>query len=213
LKHCKLESFSNVSTKRVVEQIESCITELTKDFRKELAGIGIGAPGVVTNGVVKYPPNFKVWKEVNLKKHFETVSPYFMVAIASPEKRKKMAMEIKNLGGINVSYFSSQAIISPYSEISEQGVIIQLNSQVSSDVILEEGAFLNVRCMLGHDVKIGKYTTLSPDVKILGNVTIGENCVIATGATIMPKVKIGNNVRIGMNKLITKDIPDNTDLF
>lgn len=148
-----------------------------------------------------------------LKKHFETVSPFFIVAIASPVKRRKMADEIKALGGINISFFSSQSLISLYSDFSEQGVIIQLGCQVSSEVILEEGVFLNVRCMLGHGVKIGKYTTLSPDVKLLGNTSIGENCVIATGVTIMPNVKVGNNVKIGMNKLITEDIPDNTELF
>lgn len=148
-----------------------------------------------------------------LKKHFETVSPFFIVAIASPVKRRKMVDEINALGGINISFFSSQSLISLYSDFSEQGVIIQLGCQVSSEVILEEGVFLNVRCMLGHGVKIGKYTTLSPDVKLLGNTSIGENCVIATGVTIMPNVKVGNNVKIGMNKLITEDIPDNTELF
>ncbi|HRN93585.1 MAG: hypothetical protein M9931_09445 [Chitinophagales bacterium] len=148
-----------------------------------------------------------------LKKHFETVSPFFIVAIASPAKRRKMAAEIKALGGINISYFCSQALISQFTEMSEQGVIIQLGCNVSSECVLEEGVFLNVRCMLGHGVKIGKYTTLSPDVKVLGNVSIGENCVIATGVTIMPNVKVGNNVKIGMNKLITSDIPDNTELF
>jgi glucokinase len=71
IKQYKTESYSNVNPKRVVSQIEKCITELKKGFSKKLLGIGIGAPGVVTNGVVKYPPNFKAWKEVNLKRHFE----------------------------------------------------------------------------------------------------------------------------------------------
>ncbi len=148
-----------------------------------------------------------------LKKHFETVSPYFVIAIASPSKRKEVASYLKSIGGINFSYFCSQSLISQYSQLSENGVIIQMSCQISSDVTLEEGVFINVRCLLGHDVKIGKYTTLSPDVKILGNVRIGENCVIATGVTIMPNVKIGNNVKIGMNKLINEDVPDNTNLF
>lgn len=148
-----------------------------------------------------------------LKQYFKTVSPYFITAIASPKKRKEMTTLIKSLGGINISFFCSQSLISRHSELSEDGVIIQMSCQISSEVILGEGVFINVRCMLGHDVKIGKYTTLSPDVKVLGNAVIGENCVIATGVTIMPNVKIGNNVKIGMNKLVTEDIPDNTNFF
>ena len=152
-------------------------------------------------------------KDSDLKEHFNTVSPFYIIAIASPKKRKFIADKLKDYGGINVSYFSSKSIISEHSEISEKGVIIQLNSQISSEVVLEEGVFINVRCLLGHDVKVGKYTTLSPDVKIMGNVSIGENCVIATGVTIMPNVKIGNNVHVGMNKLVTEDIPNDTKLY
>lgn len=67
VKQYKTESYSHISPKRVITQIEKCIQQLKKGFKKEIAGIGIGAPGIVTNGVVKYPPNFKGWKEIKLK--------------------------------------------------------------------------------------------------------------------------------------------------
>lgn len=71
IKHFKTETYSEISPKKVLSQIEMCIDTLKQDFKKEIIGIGIGAPGIVTKGVMKYPPNFKGWKEVNLKKHFE----------------------------------------------------------------------------------------------------------------------------------------------
>jgi sugar O-acyltransferase (sialic acid O-acetyltransferase NeuD family) len=154
-----------------------------------------------------------ITKLEDLKEHFISVSPFYIIAIASPKKRKFVSEMLINAGGINISYFCSKSLISRHTAISEKGVIIQMHSQISSDVVIDEGVFINVRCMLGHDVKIGEYTTLSPDVKILGNVTIGKNCVIATGVTIMPNVKIGNNVKIGMNKLVESDILDNTRLL
>jgi sugar O-acyltransferase (sialic acid O-acetyltransferase NeuD family) len=151
--------------------------------------------------------------EDQAKAFFEQTSRHFIVAVGSPAKRKYVAGFLEKLGGSNFSFFSSQSLISQHTDISENGVIIQINCQISSNVFIDEGTFLNVRCMIGHDVKIGKYTTLSPDVKVLGNVTIGDDCVIATGTTIMPKVTIGNNVKIGVNKVITDHIPDNTNLF
>lgn len=71
IKHYKTETYSEISPKKVLSQIEKCIDHLKKDFTKEIIGLGIGAPGIITGGVMKYPPNFKGWKEVNLKKHFE----------------------------------------------------------------------------------------------------------------------------------------------
>ncbi len=70
LKHYKTDTFSEISPKKVLSQIEKCINNLKDGFTKDLAGIGIGAPGIVTKGVMKYPPNFKGWKEVDLAKHF-----------------------------------------------------------------------------------------------------------------------------------------------
>jgi glucokinase len=71
IKLYKADSYSNVSPQKVFKQVGKCIIELKKGFNKKILGIGIGAPGIVTEGIVKYPPNFKSWKEVNLKKHFE----------------------------------------------------------------------------------------------------------------------------------------------
>lgn len=71
LKQFKIASGAEISPKKVTEQIEKCILKLKKGFGKELLGIGIGAPGIVTDGIVKYPPNFRNWKEVKLRDHFE----------------------------------------------------------------------------------------------------------------------------------------------
>jgi glucokinase len=70
LKEHKVESFADKSPQKVISQIEKCITALRKGFEKELAGIGIGSAGIVQNGVVKYPPNFKNWKTEDLKSYF-----------------------------------------------------------------------------------------------------------------------------------------------
>lgn len=145
--------------------------------------------------------------------YFKNESSFFISAIGSPRKRKAITLQMEEIGGKNFSYFCSKSLISQHSSVSERGVIIQINCQISSGVTIEDGVFINVGCLIGHDSIIGKWTTLSPRVTILGNVTIGENCVLATGVTVMPNVIIGNNVKIGMNKLVTENIPDDTQLF
>ena len=49
---------------------------------KTISGIGIGSPGVVQDGKVKYPPNFKNWKIVDLKNEIK--------------KKFKAAVEVDN---------------------------------------------------------------------------------------------------------------------
>ena len=156
---------------------------------------------------------FKVYKTFDeIEKHFKKNSKKFIAAIGSPKKRYQICNTIKEHGGEMTSFVSAKALISNYSEV-KKGVIVQLFCSVSSDVFLDEGCFINVGSILGHDVAIGKYTTISPAVKILGNARIGDFCVIGTNSVIMPNVTIGNNVKIGVGKIIENDIPDNTRLF
>jgi glucokinase len=68
IKKLSLDTYAGKGPKAVIKQIEKCIENLRPGFNKHITGIGIGAAGIVTNGVVKYPPNFKGWKEINLKK-------------------------------------------------------------------------------------------------------------------------------------------------
>lgn len=70
LKEFKVESCSEISPKKVIQQIEKSVEYLKNNFSSKISGIGIGAPGVVRNGKVFYPPNFKNWKIVDLKNHF-----------------------------------------------------------------------------------------------------------------------------------------------
>ncbi len=52
----------------VVEQIMKTITRMDEEYGKDsFQSIGIGAPGIVNNGIVKAPPNISGWDEVDLQ--------------------------------------------------------------------------------------------------------------------------------------------------
>lgn len=44
----------------------------------------------------------------------------------------------------------------------------------------------------------------------MGGSKIGDNCYISPGVKIVKPIKIGNNVVIGANAVVNKDIPDNS---
>lgn len=69
--HLKIESYAQKSPEKVINQISKCIEHLLSISNKKITGIGVGAPGIVKDGIVKYPPNFSGWKIVNLKKSLE----------------------------------------------------------------------------------------------------------------------------------------------
>lgn len=57
----------------IIHQIKKGIDSVIKEYEKEISGIGIGAPGVVSKkkGTVENAPNFSNWKRVHLGKIIE----------------------------------------------------------------------------------------------------------------------------------------------
>jgi glucokinase len=65
-----VDTLAHKGPKTVVSQIIKGINLVIGDYKKEIAGIGIGAPGVVSmeKGTVENPPNLPGWKNVALAK-------------------------------------------------------------------------------------------------------------------------------------------------
>lgn len=70
IKSYKTDTFASGGPKTVIKQIEKSVSKLLTGLNKTISGIGMGAPGIVTGGIVKFPPNFKGWKEVDLRTYF-----------------------------------------------------------------------------------------------------------------------------------------------
>lgn len=88
------------------------------------------------------------------------------------------------------------------------GTIICPGTIVTTNVKIGDFAIVNLNCTVGHDCKIGSFTTISPGVNISGNVTIGERCYIGTNAAIREGVTICDDVTIGMCAAVLNDITD-----
>jgi acetyltransferase-like isoleucine patch superfamily enzyme len=61
---------------------------------------------------------------------------------------------------------------------------------------------------IGHDCKIGKYSTICPGAIISGNVTICDGVFIGAGAVIRDGVYIGDNAVIGCGAVVVGTVLD-----
>ncbi len=62
---------------------------------------------------------------------------------------------------------------------------------------------------IGHNVRIGARTKITPMTIISGSVSIGEDCWIAPGVSIRDWRSVGNNVLVGIGSVVTKNLEDN----
>ncbi len=82
------------------------------------------------------------------------------------------------------------------------GAILQPDSKILENTIVNTGAILE------HDCSIGSHSHIAPGALLGGNVTVGECSHIGLGARILPGIQIGNQATVGAGAVVTENVSD-----
>lgn len=134
-----------------------------------------------------------------------------VIPVAAPAVKQKIYQKICHLSNI---VFPS--IVHPRANILEQstfklglGCIIQAGVLVSINVELKDFVYLNYNCTVGHDTKIGNFSTINPLAAVSGNVLINDKCLIGASSAIKQGLSVGENSVLGLGAFTVKSVPDN----
>ena len=109
-------------------------------------------------------------------------------------------------------------LVHPSSRISARaslgiGCFVSANCVVSTKTAVSDHVFINRGVLVGHHVSIGKYCSIQCGANIGGLAQIGERTYIGMSAVILDRVTIGKGCIIGAGSVVTKDVPDNTQVM
>ncbi|GCC50590.1 sugar o-acyltransferase sialic acid o-acetyltransferase neud family [Chryseotalea sanaruensis] len=128
-----------------------------------------------------------------------------LLAISDPKIRKQLidnwsqsAMPFQSLISEDVFLHSTVKL--------GKGIILCPGVKLTVDIQIEDFVIINLNSTIGHDVKIGRYSSLMPSVNISGNVTLGEGVFVGTGASILQGISIGDYAIIGAGAVVTASI-------
>ena len=89
-----------------------------------------------------------------------------------------------------------------------KGTLITAGCILTTGIELGDFVIVNLSSTIGHDAKIGNYTSVMPGCNISGGVTIGAGSLIGTGAQVLQYLNIGNDCKIGAGAVVTKSVGD-----
>lgn len=139
--------------------------------------------------------------------YFRTKDNRFVVAIGDNISRKQLSEKFEKLGGQNVNYISSKAVVSKYATIGEKGLIILPHLLIANGCSVANGCVILPNASLGHGCTINEYSLISGNV-CMSDTTIGSFSTVGIGASFKPGVKVGNYSFISVGTVVTKDIED-----
>jgi sugar O-acyltransferase (sialic acid O-acetyltransferase NeuD family) len=117
-------------------------------------------------------------------------------------KKKSQLLDLKFVNIIHPDVYMHTSNILGLGNIISKGVILTVNVKIGNHTII------NINTTIGHDCILDDFVTIMFGVHISGNVKIGEGTLIGSGAVILPNITIGKWSKIGAGAVVTKDIPD-----
>jgi len=129
------------------------------------------------------------------------------IALGEPAHRQKLYSAVKDSG------YRLATLIHPTVEIFDstdvkEGIIICVNSFISSNTTLGNNVCIQPHCQVFHDCILDDHVVMSPSARLAGGVTVGEGAFIGMGAIVKQKINVGKWSIIGIGSLVLHDVDD-----
>lgn len=122
--------------------------------------------------------------------------------------RQKIDLFLKEFNAKPITLVHQSAVIG-HNVTIQDGCVLGAGTVLTSNVSLGRHVHLNTHASVNQGSVIGNYSTLSPGVKVCGDVVIGECVQFGANSSVINMVNIGNNVTLGAGSVVIKDIPSN----
>ena len=128
-----------------------------------------------------------------------------LLVIGDPGFKKKVVGEMSAWLPQFASFVHSSALIHPTAKLGA-GCVICPRSVVSADAEVGDFVHVNLMSTVGHDVRLGSYSTLSAHVDLTGRVGVGEGVFFGSGARVLPGVQLGAQCRVGAGATVVRNL-------
>jgi len=137
----------------------------------------------------------------------------FVIAIGNPRVRIKVARRMAAEGDPRFATLIHKSCIAGPECKFAAGSIICAGCVLTTNINIGRHSIVNIGSTVGHDVNIGDFVTIAPNVSISGCVNLENGSEIGTAAAVRQGITIGAGGMLGMGSTLTKMISDNRFYF
>ena len=135
---------------------------------------------------------------------------YYVCAIGKSSIRKRVVEDkCDNLKIKAATLIHPSVIMSNNFNTIGEGSIVCAANVLTVNISIGKHSIINLDCTIGHDVKMGNFSTIYPSSNISGECIIGECTEVGTGTQVIQGKKIGDNCILGAGSVVINDINEN----
>lgn len=125
--------------------------------------------------------------------------------ISVSDIREKIFNEYKKNGYFFATIMHPSSIISSTVSLGE-GVQIMAGTILQSQTQISDNSIINTGVIIDHDCDIGAHVHIAPGCKLSGGIRVESNCHIGTGSTIIQGKIVGHHSLVGAGAVVVRDI-------
>lgn len=131
----------------------------------------------------------------------------FFVAIGSNTTREKVQEKFIEQGLSVISLIHPSAVIGTDVEIGI-GSVVMAGIVINSSTRIGKGCIINTNSSLDHDNVIEDYVHISPGASLAGTVKVGKGSWLGIGSVVSNNVSICSSCKLGAGAVVVKDITE-----
>ena len=132
----------------------------------------------------------------------------FACGIADPFIKEQIILSLKARGALFEQIIHPKASIGSFNTIGE-GVVIYPNAVITVNTIVGDYTTI-LSAGIGHDCKVGRFTTIGSRCLLNGNVEVGERVFVGAGAIITPGRKVQDDAFIAAGSVVLTNVKRGT---
>ena len=130
----------------------------------------------------------------------------YVVAIANPEVRHRLADELQSRGLRPFTVVHPRAIIGPETTVAP-GCVVLGGAHASSSVRLAQHVQVNYNATVGHDAVLEEFVTVLPGANVAGATHIQAGATIGSNACVLQGLTVGPKATVGAGAVVTRNVP------
>lgn len=141
--------------------------------------------------------------------NFDLSDAYGVCGVLDPLIREKIVKNEILALGLHVPNLIHPSSVLANDFKPSKGLLVFSGVNISFNVKISEYVLISFNCLVGHDGRIGSYSSLLPSSVMDGKCKIGNKVIIGSGALIHPGVSIGSNSTVGIGSVLIDDVEEN----
>ncbi|WP_372948087.1 NeuD/PglB/VioB family sugar acetyltransferase [Mariniphaga sp.] len=136
----------------------------------------------------------------------------FVCSMGDVVKKKRSIDIILDKGGEFINLIHPDASISKNVKMGK-GCIILKNAFIGVECEIQDYALIQESAIIGHDVKIGKYSRVDCHVVCVGGIEVKDEVTIHSSAVINDRVIVEKGAVVGALSFVIRRVKENTTVF